>query len=166
MRAAAKQSRRARVPAVRAGGDSAGLVPLLAAAARALVLHEAADRPLAAQRLPAAGDVLVVVGPEGGIEPDELAMFEQAGAMPVRLGTDGAALVQCRAGGAGGAVGGRRPLVSGALMSEAGEAAQPSRTSNRSRSDHTVPGFDACGSSTLTSSVYVPAVCRSSSSVQ
>lgn len=86
VRAAAKQSRRARLPAVLPAVDSAGLVPLLAAAARALVLHEEATGPLAAQRLPAAGDVLVVVGPEGGIEPAELAMFEQAGAMSVRLG--------------------------------------------------------------------------------
>lgn len=43
--------------------------------------------PLANVTLPASGDVVVVVGPEGGISPDELASFEAAGAAPVRLGS-------------------------------------------------------------------------------
>jgi len=50
------------------------------------VLHEDATSPLAGHGIPAAGDVLVVVGPEGGITPDELAAFEAAGAEAVRLG--------------------------------------------------------------------------------
>jgi RNA methyltransferase, RsmE family len=58
----------------------------LQAAACALVLHESADRPLAGFDLPDAGDVVVVVGPEGGIAPEELDAFVEAGALTVRLG--------------------------------------------------------------------------------
>jgi 16S rRNA (uracil1498-N3)-methyltransferase len=43
--------------------------------------------PLANVTLPASGDVVVVVGPEGGISPDELAEFEASGAVAVRLGS-------------------------------------------------------------------------------
>ena len=53
-----------------------------AAADCALVLHEAATTPLAAVELPAAGELLLVVGPEGGITDDELAVLTAAGARP------------------------------------------------------------------------------------
>jgi 16S rRNA (uracil1498-N3)-methyltransferase len=78
-REAAKQSRRAWVPEVRALAKTAQLVPTF-------VLHEAATTPLATAQLPAAGDVVVVVGPEGGIADDELDTFNAAGAIAVRLG--------------------------------------------------------------------------------
>ena len=45
--------------------------------------------PVAGLRLPATGHVVVVVGPEGGISPEELEAF--AGVVPVRLGVRGAA---------------------------------------------------------------------------
>ena len=51
-----------------------------------LVLHEAADAPIAGVTLPSAGDVLLVVGPEGGIDDAELAELRAAGAVTVRLG--------------------------------------------------------------------------------
>ena len=50
------------------------------------VLHEAAEVPLAAVPMPLVGDVGVVVGPEGGVAPDELDRFAAAGAHVVRLG--------------------------------------------------------------------------------
>jgi 16S rRNA (uracil1498-N3)-methyltransferase len=78
-REAAKQSRRARVPAVRDLASTADLAPTL-------VLHEAATSPLVDVDLPAAGDIVVVVGPEGGITDAELAAFDAAGAVAVRLG--------------------------------------------------------------------------------
>jgi 16S rRNA (uracil1498-N3)-methyltransferase len=56
------------------------------AGARGLVLHEAATSSLANAELPACGEVVVIVGPEGGIADTELAQFAAAGAQPVRLG--------------------------------------------------------------------------------
>ena len=57
-----------------------------AAAAACYVLHEDATAPLAGTEPPPGGEVLLVVGPEGGIAPEELAALESAGAVPVRLG--------------------------------------------------------------------------------
>jgi 16S rRNA (uracil1498-N3)-methyltransferase len=84
-REAAKQSRRPWVPSVSALLSTSGLGGRLAASP-ALVLHEAADEPLTSCPLPSAGDLLLVVGPEGGIADDELALFTDAGARAVRLG--------------------------------------------------------------------------------
>lgn len=85
-REAAKQSRRSRLPAVTEPAATAEVAGLLGAAALGVVLHEEATRPLAAVEAPAAGDVVLVVGPEGGITPDELAGFAAAGALACRLG--------------------------------------------------------------------------------
>jgi 16S rRNA (uracil1498-N3)-methyltransferase len=82
-REAAKQSRRAYVPEVAALATTREVAALLAAAALPVVLHEAADRPLATVAVPDEGDVVLVVGPEGGIADDELAAF---GVTPYRLG--------------------------------------------------------------------------------
>ena len=84
--AAAKQSRRSRLPAVADLVSTAQLCDRVAAAALTLVLHEEADRALGAVTLPAAGDVLVVVGPEGGVGETELASLVARGAVAVRLG--------------------------------------------------------------------------------
>ncbi|WP_375474574.1 16S rRNA (uracil(1498)-N(3))-methyltransferase [uncultured Jatrophihabitans sp.] len=84
-REAAKQSRRAWVPEVAAVATTAQVAARIASSA-ALVLHEDAVQPLASLAVPDAGELLIVVGPEGGIAPDELAAFVAAGALPVRLG--------------------------------------------------------------------------------
>jgi 16S rRNA (uracil1498-N3)-methyltransferase len=86
-RAAAKQSRRAWVPAVDPLASTRSVAALIGAAAGALVLHEAAQAPLVSVPLPDQGDVVLVVGPEGGLDDAELAAFTAAGAVPVRLGT-------------------------------------------------------------------------------
>jgi 16S rRNA (uracil1498-N3)-methyltransferase len=52
----------------------------------AFVLHESASTPLADAPLPASGEVVVVVGPEGGVTDEELAELGEAGATAVRLG--------------------------------------------------------------------------------
>ncbi len=85
-RAAAKQSRRSRFPVIGALATSAAVAERLRGAAAGLVLHETAPHPLARVDVPRDGDVVVVVGPEGGIDDGELAQFAAAGAQQVRLG--------------------------------------------------------------------------------
>ncbi|MFD0277091.1 16S rRNA (uracil(1498)-N(3))-methyltransferase [Kitasatospora sp. NPDC127111] len=85
-REAGKQSRRLRFPEVRELMTTRQLAPLLAGAALAAVLHEEGAEPLAGAALPETGDIVLVVGPEGGVSPDELAAFAEAGAKPFRLG--------------------------------------------------------------------------------
>jgi 16S rRNA (uracil1498-N3)-methyltransferase len=82
---AAKQSRRAWVPAVSALARTVDVAARIEASA-ALVLHEAASGPLTQAKLPDGGDLLVVVGPEGGIADDELGAFTAAGSVSVRMG--------------------------------------------------------------------------------
>ena len=83
-REAAKQSRRAWVPVIELPASTRDLTSRLKGA---LVLHESAAIRLSTVELPGQADVVVVVGPEGGITPDELAAFEDAGARAVRLGS-------------------------------------------------------------------------------
>ncbi len=87
-REAAKQARRAWLPDLTDVEATPAVARRLAHAARALVLHEEAMGSMATIELPTAGDVVVVVGPEGGVTPEELAAFEAAGATPVRLGAN------------------------------------------------------------------------------
>ncbi|WP_441246170.1 16S rRNA (uracil(1498)-N(3))-methyltransferase [Kitasatospora sp. McL0602] len=85
-REAGKQARRLRFPEVRELMTTRQLAPLLSAAALAGVLHEEGATPLATADLPPTGDIILIVGPEGGVSPDELAAFAEAGAHPYRLG--------------------------------------------------------------------------------
>lgn len=85
-REAAKQSRRAWVPDVTGPADTVTVGSRLANASLAVVLHEESTAPLASIDLPTDGDVVLVVGPEGGVAPAELAAFESAGAHLCRLG--------------------------------------------------------------------------------
>jgi 16S rRNA (uracil1498-N3)-methyltransferase len=83
---AAKQARRPRWPVIADVHSSAQVESRIAAASVALVLHESAEVPLADLTLPQEGEVLLVVGPEGGLGDDELSAFAAAGARTVRLG--------------------------------------------------------------------------------
>ena len=88
-REAGKQSRRVRFPEVADAATSKQVATLLAKADFAAVLHEDRDygsEPLATAELPAEGEIVLVVGPEGGVSPEELALFEEAGAKAYRLG--------------------------------------------------------------------------------
>ncbi|MFF1272962.1 16S rRNA (uracil(1498)-N(3))-methyltransferase [Streptomyces marokkonensis] len=85
-REAGKQSRRVRFPAVADAVTSKGVASLLAEASFAAVLHESGTEPLATAELPTSGDIVLVVGPEGGVSPEELALFGTAGARAYRLG--------------------------------------------------------------------------------
>ena len=89
-RSAARQSRRAYIPAV--GGPVstdalAGLVgERVASGGVVLVLHESAQRPLAEMHVAQAPSIMLVVGPEGGVTDGEIADLTAAGARAVRLG--------------------------------------------------------------------------------
>jgi 16S rRNA (uracil1498-N3)-methyltransferase len=85
-REAAKQARRGWLPAVAEPADTDEVVARIGAAAAAFVLDVFGGAALSRAELPATGEVLLVVGPEGGVAPAEQAAFEAAGALPVRLG--------------------------------------------------------------------------------
>ena len=87
-REAAKQARRSWFPEVAELATTGDVVELLAGASVGLVLHEEASSSLADVDLPTTGSVVLVVGPEGGIAPEELAAFAAAGAQAVRLGPE------------------------------------------------------------------------------
>ena len=87
-REAAKQARRAWVPPIAPPATTRELAGRVAAVDCALVLHEAATTTLAEVALPAAGEILLMVGPEGGITDDELGLLTAAGAQAVRLGPE------------------------------------------------------------------------------
>jgi 16S rRNA (uracil1498-N3)-methyltransferase len=86
-REAAKQSRRAWFPEVAELATTDDVVALLARASVRVVLHEAASGPLADVPVPGRGEIVIVVGPEGGITDAELEAFSAVGAEPLRLGT-------------------------------------------------------------------------------
>jgi len=85
-REAAKQSRRTWVPHVAGPMSTAEVCTRVESGSLAVVLHEEATEPLASQALPGAGDVVLVVGPEGGLTDGELAVLRDAGAHVCRLG--------------------------------------------------------------------------------
>lgn len=87
-RETAKQARRPFVPEVTPLHSTAQLLELVAEADRALVLHEAETSRLAEIGLPETGTILLIVGPEGGVDSDELSRLHAAGASSVRLGPE------------------------------------------------------------------------------
>ncbi|MER6536430.1 16S rRNA (uracil(1498)-N(3))-methyltransferase [Streptomyces sp900105755] len=88
-REAGKQSRRVRFPEVADAATTRQVAALLAEADLAAVLHSDfghGSEPLAAAELPTGGEIVLVVGPEGGVARDEIALFEEAGAKAYTLG--------------------------------------------------------------------------------
>jgi 16S rRNA (uracil1498-N3)-methyltransferase len=85
-REAAKQSRRAWIPEVADVASAGQVAQLIEKAACAIVLEPGAPVGLGRLSLPGSGDLLVVVGPEGGITEEEGAAFLAAGATACRLG--------------------------------------------------------------------------------
>lgn len=82
---AAKQSLRVWHPSVAAAVSTQSMVEAVAAFDKVLVLDPTADIGIASAS-GVTGRVAIVVGPEGGIDESELAAFEAAGAIRVRLG--------------------------------------------------------------------------------
>lgn len=86
-REAAKQSRRFHLPEVTEQATTAEVGALVSAASLAVVLHEEAAEPLSRLPLPEEpGDIVMIVGPEGGVAEEEIAAFREAGAVPALLG--------------------------------------------------------------------------------
>ncbi|ANY05400.1 16S rRNA (uracil(1498)-N(3))-methyltransferase [Pseudonocardia sp. HH130630-07] len=88
VREAAKQARRPWQPEVSDPVTTAGLAERVRSADAALVLHESAGTGLARVALPSAGEILLAVGPEGGVDDAELERLTAAGAVPVRMGPE------------------------------------------------------------------------------
>ncbi len=87
VREASKQSIRPWVPDVLDLATTKQLAAMVSSAVRMLVLDPTAEAPLASLPLDDR-DLLVVVGPEGGVAPQELATLTAAGAELVRLGPE------------------------------------------------------------------------------
>jgi 16S rRNA (uracil1498-N3)-methyltransferase len=85
-REAAKQSRRAWIPDVTGVATAAEAAQVIAQATLAVLLDPGAAHPLSTIPLPDTGELVLVVGPEGGITESESAEFAAAGAVPARLG--------------------------------------------------------------------------------
>ncbi len=87
--AAAKQSRRFWIPEVTEARTTPQLATVLADA-RILVLHESASATFSQsvdQSWSSASEIAVVIGPEGGLSDNELAVFTERGATIVSMGT-------------------------------------------------------------------------------
>ncbi|HEY2551718.1 MAG TPA: 16S rRNA (uracil(1498)-N(3))-methyltransferase [Streptosporangiaceae bacterium] len=85
-REAGKQSRRARFPQIAEPERLPGVAALAGRASLAVVLDPLAGLQAGAVPLPGSGDIILVVGPEGGLSPAEASTLAQAGAVSVRLG--------------------------------------------------------------------------------
>ncbi|MCU1676503.1 MAG: rsmE [Frankiales bacterium] len=83
-RESTKQSRRAWQPVVSDLATTKHVCDRLRAAALAVVLHESATERLSALEIPSAGEVVLVIGPEGSLTEAELSAFAETGAT-VRL---------------------------------------------------------------------------------
>ena len=85
-REAAKQSRRARFPEVTALAATKDVTSRVSTASLAILLDPDAPTALGSVRLPRSGDIVLIVGPEGGVSPAESGALSQAGAVSARLG--------------------------------------------------------------------------------
>ena len=87
-REASKQSRRLFIPQLHETVKERGVVELIKSADLALVFHESAQVKLSEIITPQtkAKNVVIVIGPEGGITDEELAAFAAAGAHVAGLG--------------------------------------------------------------------------------
>lgn len=85
-REAAKQSRRAWLPSVTDLASTSSVASLVSSAALAIVLEGSASSALSTVPLPSSGEIVLIVGPEGGVSAAEREAFAAAGAVECRLG--------------------------------------------------------------------------------
>ncbi len=85
-REATKQARRAWLPEVTGPTGTGAVAARVAPASLAVLLDPAAPVPLSELELPGSGDIVMIVGPEGGVSPAEAAELTRAGAVAAHLG--------------------------------------------------------------------------------
>jgi 16S rRNA (uracil1498-N3)-methyltransferase len=85
-REAAKQARRAWFPEVAEPASTADVAERVGAAGLAILLDPDAPATLGSVLLPCGGEIVLIVGPEGGVSPAESSAMIQAGAVSARLG--------------------------------------------------------------------------------
>jgi 16S rRNA (uracil1498-N3)-methyltransferase len=86
-REASKQSRRLRIPRVVDAASTDQICALIKQSSCTVVFHESAPSALSELKLPLGiTDLVIIIGPEGGITDEELARFTDAGAMLSRMG--------------------------------------------------------------------------------
>ena len=85
-REAAKQSRRAWIPEVTGPERTPAVARRVAAAGLAILLDPGAEAAFGSLAMPHQGEIVVIVGPEGGVSPAEADALTGAGAVPARLG--------------------------------------------------------------------------------
>ncbi len=85
-RESGKQARRARLPIVDSPITTAAVADLIGNAGVTLILDEESTTPLTSIDFATAHDVLLVIGPEGGLSANERELFADAGGDLVKLG--------------------------------------------------------------------------------
>lgn len=86
-RESSKQARRARLPIIESPITTAAAADLITNAGVALILDEESDVPITSIDFSTAHDVVLVIGPEGGLSANERTLFADAGGDLVRLGS-------------------------------------------------------------------------------
>ena len=85
-REASKQTRRNRIPFVMGVLDAKKIASEIPNYDLAIVFHESASQKLTEVVKPGAKKVLIIIGPEGGITDEELALFKSAGTQVSLMG--------------------------------------------------------------------------------
>jgi 16S rRNA (uracil1498-N3)-methyltransferase len=85
-REASKQTRRNRIPFVMGVLDAKKIAAEIVNYDLAIVFHESAPKKLTEVIKPGVKKVLIIIGPEGGITDEELALFTSAGAQVALMG--------------------------------------------------------------------------------
>jgi len=83
---ASKQSRRYRIPSLSGAATTENVIDEIAKSDLAIVFHESATQKISDIALPGAKNVLIIIGPEGGLTDGEVDQFAASGAKVAHLG--------------------------------------------------------------------------------
>ena len=85
-RESSRQSRRVRIPVISDAYSTESMISKIKGLQNIFVLHESADNRLSQIEINQEANVILIVGPEGGLSEIEINAFVTAGAKIVRLG--------------------------------------------------------------------------------